>query len=124
MRTVAADGRTDIYGVLWRPSNFGPAKKYPAVEVIHTGPQGFSAPKQLWLNSQGQPLAEPGFVVMTVGGRGMAYRSKAFHDFAHKNPGATDGLEDHVAAWKRLAANYPHIDLSRAGAAGHSAGGT
>ncbi len=122
-RALAADGKTDIYGTLWRPSNFDPAKKYPAVELIYTGPQGFSAPKRLYVNSQQQSLAELGFIVMTVDGRGMAHRSKAFHDFAWKNLGAKEGLEDHIAAWKQLAAKYPYIDLARVGVVGHSAGG-
>jgi dipeptidyl aminopeptidase/acylaminoacyl peptidase len=122
-RALAADGQTPIYGALWRPSHFDPARKYPAVELIYTGPQGFSAPKRLAVLSQQQSLAELGFIVMTVDGRGMAYRSKAFHDFAWKNLGAKEGLEDHIAAWKQLAAKYPYIDLTRAGVVGHSAGG-
>jgi dipeptidyl aminopeptidase/acylaminoacyl peptidase len=117
----AADGTTDIYGLIWRPSNFDPAKKYPVVEFAYTGPQGFFVPKgfapTLWLQS----VAELGFVVVMVDGRGTVGRSRAFHQFSYRNLGGS--FEDHVALIKQMAARYPYLDVSRVGIFGTSAGG-
>ncbi len=122
-RVLAADGKTDIYGVLYRPSNLDPAKRYPVIESIYTGPQGFQAPKTFRSRSLAQATAELGFVVVMIDGRGMAKRSKAFHDYAYKNLGADAGLADHIAGMKQLAERYPYMDLTRVGVFGHSAGG-
>jgi dipeptidyl-peptidase-4 len=117
----AADSTTDIYGLIWRPSNFDPAKKYPIVEFVYTGPQGFFVPKNfgrtLWLQS----VAELGFVVVMVDGRGSVGRSRAFHQFSYHNLGGS--FEDHVALIKQMAARYPYMDASRVGIFGTSAGG-
>ena len=117
----AADGSTDIYGLIWRPSNFDPAKKYPTVEYVYTGPQAFFVPKSfggaLWLQS----VAELGFVVVMVDGRGTTGRSRAFHQFSYHNLGGS--FEDHVALIKQIAARYPYMDATRVGVFGTSAGG-
>jgi len=116
----AADGTTDIYGLIWRPSNFDPAKKYPIVEFVYTGPQAFFVPKSfgrtLWLQS----VAELGFVVVMVDGRGTAGRSRAFHQFSYRNLGGA--FEDHVAMIKQMATRYPYMDATRVGIFGTSAG--
>lgn len=116
----AADGTTDIYGLIWRPSNFDPAKKYPIVEFVYTGPQAFFVPKSfgrtLWLQS----VAELGFVVVMVDGRGTAGRSRTFHQFSYRNLGGV--FEDHVALIKQMAARYPYMDTTRVGIFGTSAG--
>ncbi len=122
-KVLAADGRTDIYGVLFRPSNLEPSKKYPVIEDIYTGPQGLHAPKTFRSRSMGQAMAELGFLVVVIDGRGMAKRSKAFHDYAYKNLGADVGLADHIAGIKQLAERYPYLDVTRVGVFGHSAGG-
>jgi dipeptidyl aminopeptidase/acylaminoacyl peptidase len=122
-KAVARDGKTDIYGIIWRPTTFDASKTYPVVETIYTGPQGFFVPKAFsaWRN-HAQTIAELGFVVVQVDGLGTAKRSYAFHSWSYKNLG-DQGLEDHMAAIKQIAARYPYMDLARVGIYGHSAGG-
>ncbi len=117
----AADGKTDIYGLIWRASNFDPSLKYPVIEQIYTGPQGFFVPKTFaaYRRSE-QPLAELGFVVVMVDGRGTAGRWRAFHEFSYRNLGGV--FDDHVALIRQMAAKYPYMDLSRVGIYGTSAG--
>ena len=116
----AADGTTDIYGLIWRPSNFDATKKYPVIEHVYTGPQGFFVPKTirsaLWL----QPVAELGFIVVMVDGRGTFGRSRAFHQYSYRNLGGV--FDDHVALIKQMAELYPYMDITRVGAFGTSAG--
>jgi dipeptidyl-peptidase 4 len=117
----AADGTTDLYGLIWKPSNFDSAKKYPIVEFVYTGPQSFFVPKSfartLWLQS----VAELGFVVVMVDGRGTTGRSRAFHQFSYRNLGGS--FEDHVAMIKQMAERYSYMDATRVGIFGTSAGG-
>jgi dipeptidyl aminopeptidase/acylaminoacyl peptidase len=122
-RAVARDGKTDIYGIIWRPTTFDASKKYPVVETIYTGPQNFFVPKSFsaWRN-HAQTIAELGFIVVQVDGFGTARRSFAFHAHAWKNLGDS-GLEDHIAAMRQMAEKYPYMDISRVGVYGHSAGG-
>jgi len=117
------DGKTDIYGVVYRPSNLDESKKYPVIENIYSGPHGFYTPKtfQAWRNSA-QPLAELGFIVVIVDGMGTAKRSRAFHEVSYKNLG-DGGFPDRIAWMKALAGKYPYVDISRVGVYGHSAGG-
>ena len=124
----ARDGVTDIYGMIIRPSNFDPSKKYPVIEANYSGPQTIRTPKA-FASSEGsrqfwhdQAIAELGFIVVTVDGLGMAFRSKAFQDFSYKNLG-DGGFEDHIYAFRQLADRYPYMDLSRVGIYGGSAGG-
>ena len=119
----AADGVTDIYGLIWRPTHFDPSKKYPVIDQCYTGPHGITTPKTFRraLLSTANSLAELGFIVITVDGRGTAQRSKAFHDFSYRNLGR--GCEDHIPAIRRLAEKYPNMDIERVGIFGHSAGG-
>jgi dipeptidyl aminopeptidase/acylaminoacyl peptidase len=116
----ATDGTTDLYGLIWRPSNFNATGKYPIVEFVYTGPQSFFVPKTFstfWLQS----MAELGFVVVMIDGRGTAGRSRAFHQFSYRNLGGA--FEDHVAMIKQMAARYPYMDTERVGVFGTSAGG-
>ncbi|CAN1500983.1 DAP2 Dipeptidyl aminopeptidases/acylaminoacyl-peptidases [Fimbriimonadaceae bacterium] len=117
------DGKTDIYGVLWRPKNFKPGKKYPVIEQIYAGPQGFFVPKQ-WSPTFGNPqqIAELGFLVVQIDGMGTDGRSKAFHDVAFKNL-KDAGFPDRIAWMKALAKQEPAMDLTRVGIYGGSAGG-
>ncbi len=120
----AADGKTDLYGLIWRPTNFDPKKKYPVVENIYTGPQGAFVPKTFAaFRHQQQAIAELGFITVFVDGRGTALRSRAFRDVSHKNLGQGSGGDDHIAMFKQMAAKYPYMDLTRVGVWGHSAGG-
>jgi dipeptidyl-peptidase 4 len=117
----AADGATDLYGLIWRPSNFDPAKKYPIVEFVYTGPQGFFVPKTFDRALRLQAMAELGFVVVMVDGRGTTGRSRAFHEFSYRNLGGA--FEDHVAMIKQMAAHLSYMDATRVGIYGTSAGG-
>ena len=120
----AADGQTDLYGLIWRPTNFDPKKKYPVVENIYTGPQSAFVPKTFAAyRHQQQAIAELGFITVFVDGRGTALRSRAFRDFSYKNLGQGAGGDDHIAMFKQMAAKYPYMDLTRVGVWGHSAGG-
>ncbi|UCE41644.1 MAG: DPP IV N-terminal domain-containing protein [Candidatus Aminicenantes bacterium] len=119
----AADGETDIYGLIWRPINFSPSKKYPVIDQCYTGPHGITTPKTFRraLMSSANSLAELGFILVSADGRGTARRSKAFHDFSYRNLGR--GCEDHIPAIQQLAEKYPYMDTDRVGIYGHSAGG-
>jgi len=117
----ALDNTTDLYGVIVRPTNFDPSKKYPIVEQVYTGPQGFFVPKSFGSAFRLQSMAELGFVVVMVDGRGTTGRSRAFHEFSYHNLGGS--FADHVAMIKQMAAKYPYMDISRVGIYGTSAGG-
>ena len=117
----AADGSTEIYGLIWRPTNLNATKRYPIVEFVYTGPQFFFVPKTLRPTLQLQSMAELGFIVVMVDGRGTMGRSRAFHQFSYHNLGGA--FEDHVALIKQMAARYPYMDINRVGIFGTSAGG-
>ena len=116
------DGKTDIFGVIFRPSNFDPSKRYPVIEQIYAGPQGAFVPKKFASTQRPQPLAELGFIVVEIDGMGTNWRSKAFHDVCWKNL-ADAGFPDRIAWMKAAAEKYPQLDLSRVGVYGGSAGG-
>jgi dienelactone hydrolase len=116
------DGVTDIRGIIVRPTNFDPAKKYPVIESIYAGPQGSFVPKTFSAVSADQSLAELGFIVVHIDAMGTSNRSKAFHDVAFKNLGDA-GFPDRILWHKAAAAKYPWYDTSRVGIFGTSAGG-
>jgi dipeptidyl aminopeptidase/acylaminoacyl peptidase len=114
------DGKTDIWGVIHRPTNFDPSRKYPVIEAIYAGPQGSFVPKTF--SATAQSLAELGFIVAQIDGMGTNNRSKAFHDVCWKNLGDA-GFPDRILWHKAVAAKYPYYDISRVGIYGGSAGG-
>jgi dipeptidyl aminopeptidase/acylaminoacyl peptidase len=116
------DGKTDIWGVIVRPTSFDPSKKYPVIENIYAGPQGSFVPKSFVAYSAMQATAELGFIVVQIDGMGTNYRSKAFHDVAWKNLGDA-GFPDRILWHKAVAARYPYYDITRVGLYGTSAGG-
>jgi dipeptidyl aminopeptidase/acylaminoacyl peptidase len=116
------DGQTDIYGVIFRPTNFDASRKYPVIEQIYAGPQGAFVPKNFRPLHGPQRLAELGFVVVQIDGMGTSHRSKAFHDTCWKNL-ADAGFPDRILWMKAAAAKYPYLDLTRVGIYGGSAGG-
>jgi dipeptidyl aminopeptidase/acylaminoacyl peptidase len=116
------DGKTDIYGVIYRPSKFDPSKKYPVIEDIYAGPQGAFVPKTFSAQRADQAMAELGFIVVQIDGMGTGNRSKVFHNVAYKNLGDC-GFPDRIAWMKAAAGKYPYMDLSRVGIFGVSAGG-
>jgi dipeptidyl aminopeptidase/acylaminoacyl peptidase len=117
------DGTTDIWGLIYRPSNFDASKKYPVIENIYAGPQGSFVPKSFAAYNPMQAIAELGFVVVQMDGMGTSNRSKAFHDVAWKNLGDA-GFPDRILWHRAAAAKYPWYDISRGvGVYGTSAGG-
>jgi dipeptidyl aminopeptidase/acylaminoacyl peptidase len=116
------DGKTDIWGVIFRPMNFNPKRKYPVVENIYAGPHSSFVPKSFSPFNGMQALAELGFIVVQIDGMGTSNRSKAFHDVAWKNIGDA-GFPDRILWHKAVAAKYPSYDTSRVGIYGTSAGG-
>jgi len=117
----ATDDSTNLYGVIVRPSNFDSSKKYPIIEQVYTGPQGFFVPKTFAAALRLQSIAELGFVVVMVDGRGTTGRSRAFHEYSYHNLGGA--FADHVAMIKQMAAKYSYMDITRVGIYGTSAGG-
>jgi molybdenum ABC transporter molybdate-binding protein len=118
----ARDGKTDIWGVIVRPSNFDPSKTYPVIENIYAGPQGSFVPKSFAAYNQMMSQAELGFIVVQIDGMGTSNRSKAFHDVAWQNLGDA-GFPDRILWHKAVAAKYPYYDVTRVGIYGGSAGG-
>ena len=120
----ARDGVTDLYGLLYKPTNFDPSKKYPIVNRIYPGPQTGSVGSRNFASarSDSQALAELGFIVVEIDGMGTPWRSKKFHD-AYFGDMGDNTLPDQVAGMKELAKRYPWIDIDRAGIWGHSGGG-
>jgi dipeptidyl aminopeptidase/acylaminoacyl peptidase len=116
------DGKTDIWGVIYRPTNFDPSKKYPVIENIYAGPQGSFVPKNFGAYNQMQAQAEVGFIVVQIDGMGTNNRSKAFHDVAWRDL-KDAGFPDRILWHKAVAAKYPYYDITRVGLYGTSAGG-
>ena len=120
----AADGITDLHGVMFKPYDFDPNKKYPIIEYVYPGPQT-EAVEQSWYQPliRTDRLAQMGFIVITVGNRGgHPDRSKWYHNYGYGNL-RDYGLKDKVVAAQQLAARHSFIDISRVGIHGHSGGG-
>lgn len=123
----AADGVTDLFGVLIKPRAFATRASWPVLERIYAGPQIVTQPRSFLEGLNGtfthalNAMAEMGFVVAMLDGPGTPYRSKAFHDMLY---GAVDrwGVAHHRAALENAAATRPWMDLSRVGVSGHSYG--
>ena len=120
----ARDGKTDLYGLLFRPTNFDSTRKYPIINRIYPGPQTGSVGSRSFspARSDAQAIAELGFVVVSIDAMGTPMRSRSFHAAYYGNMG-DNGLPDQVAGMKELGARYSWIDLDRAGIYGHSGGG-
>jgi dipeptidyl aminopeptidase/acylaminoacyl peptidase len=116
------DGVTDIYGIIQRPREIDPTRKYPVIEAIYAGPQDSFVPKAFRGSSRHERFLDQGFIVVQIDGMGTSNRSKKFHDVCWKNLGDA-GFPDRVLWMKAAAARYPYMDLSRVGIYGGSAGG-
>jgi dipeptidyl aminopeptidase/acylaminoacyl peptidase len=117
------DGKTDIWGNIYRPMNFDPSKKYPVIESIYAGPQDSFVPKTFSGYAWGiSDMAELGFILVSIDGMGTSNRSKAFHDVCWKNI-KDAGFPDRILWIKAAAEKYPYMDTSRVGIFGTSAGG-
>lgn len=118
------DGETDIWGVIIRPVDFDPERKYPVIEYIYAGPHNSFVPKSFAVSPlyYGCELAQLGFIVVQIDGMGTANRSKKFHDVCWKNL-KDSGFPDRIAWLKAAAAKHPEMDIERMGICGFSAGG-
>ena len=120
----ARDGKIDLYGLMFTPTNLDANKKYPIINYIYPGPQGGSVGSWSFSPARGdsQALAELGFVVVHIEGTCNPLRSKSFHDACYGNM-ADNTLPDQITAMQQLAQKYAYIDLERVGIWGHSGGG-
>jgi dipeptidyl aminopeptidase/acylaminoacyl peptidase len=125
-RARAADGTTELHGVIYTPADFDPARRYPVVDYIYAGPFISAVQKEyapaISMQRIAASLARMGLVVVMVDGRGTPGRSKAFQDATYGRVGQME-IADHVAALRQAAETRPWMDLDRAGIAGHSWGG-
>ncbi len=130
VKLLAADGKTDIYGLVFKPSDFCPQKTYPVLSHVYRSPDMSWVAKGSFSNGTGlgftyrdaQVLAELGFIVVQIDGRGTTYRNKAFLDEGYGWLPSTSKTEDHVAGLQQLAQRYPYMDLERLGVVGLGTG--
>ena len=117
------DRKTDMWGIIQRPSNFDPSQTYPIIEYIYSGPGDQYVPKTFsaynWYMTS---LAGLGFIVVQVDGMTTSFRSKSFEEVCYKNL-KDAGLPDHIAWIKSAAEQYAYMDTTRVGIYGCSAGG-
>lgn len=117
------DGKTPMWGIIQRPSNFDPSKKYPVIEYIYQGPGDQYVPKTFYpCYYWTMPLAELGFIVVMSDGMSTSFRSREFENVCYKNL-KDAGIPDHIAWLKAAAEKYPEIDIDNVGIYGCSAGG-
>lgn len=125
VQLVAADEKTPISGLLFKPSFWTPNGRYPIIDYIYGGPQMANVPHETGSRAylEAASLAELGFIVAIIDGRGTPERSRAFHEYAWRQIDHASELADHVAGLRQLAAREPSIDLDRTGIYGFSGGG-
>ncbi len=116
------DGKTDIWGNIYRPMNLDPSKKYPVVEYIYSGPHDSFVAKDFSTYERFSHLVEMGFIVVTIDGMGTDNRSKSFQDVAYRNL-KDAGFPDRILWIKAAQQKYPYMDTSNMGIYGYSAGG-
>ena len=118
---LSSDGTTDIYGLLFRPSDFVPDKHYPVLDLASTNPFYAMVPTGAFGNDtesgymymSAAAYAELGFITVIIDGRGSCYRSKAFHDESYGCVHKGSDLEDHIQGIRKLSTRYPSMDLDR-----------
>ena len=117
------DGKTPMWGIIQRPTNFDPTKKYPIIEYIYAGPGDSYVPKSFQpYNFYTTALADLGFIVVQLDAMGTSNRGKKFEEVCYKNL-KDAGFPDRIAWIKAAAAKYPYMDIDRVGIYGCSAGG-
>ena len=122
-KAEAADGVTDMYGVMYKPYDFDPNKKYPIVAYVYPGPQTESVSKFFSTSASEQGLSQFGMIVVTLGNRGgNPDRSKWYHNYGYGDL-RDYGLDDKKSVIEQLADRHDFIDLDRVGIYGHSGGG-
>jgi dipeptidyl aminopeptidase/acylaminoacyl peptidase len=121
----AADGKTDLWGVLYKPFDFDSSASYPVIEFIYAGPQVITARRFFAVTEDyyntAWALAHLGYIVVCLDGRGTPGRSKAFHDAIYRHWAA--GVPDHAGAIRQLCERHPWMDAGMVGIFGHSWGG-
>ena len=122
VRGQGCDGKTDIWGIICRPRDLDPSKKYPVIEDIYAGPQGSFVPKSYNPTALHASFTNLGFIVVQIDGMGTANRSKAFHDVCWKNL-KDSGFPDRILWHQAVAKKYAYYDIGRVGIIGGSAGG-
>jgi dipeptidyl-peptidase-4 len=129
VKLLAADGRTPLWGTVYFPHGHEPGRQYPVIDAVYGGPQVINAPAdfpnavQTMNPISRASLAQLGFVVVTIDGRGTPGRSKAFNDESYGGSFAEPELADHAAGLRQLAERFGCLDLDRVGTYGHSFGG-
>lgn len=130
VRLKAADGRTDVHGLLFEPLAPASPNKAPLIDFVYGGPQVSWVPKSAWAENllpgpfqEAAALASLGAWVLVLDGRGTAYRERSFRQASYGAMQTASNLEDHIAAIRQLAAHNPAIDLDRVGITGFSGGG-
>jgi dipeptidyl aminopeptidase/acylaminoacyl peptidase len=117
------DGKTDMWGIIRRPRNFDPNKKYPVIEYIYSGPGDQYVPKSfmpwMWYYDD---LTELGFIVVQLDGMSTSFRNLDFEQVCYKNL-KDAGFPDRIEWIKAAAKKYPYMDIERMGIYGCSAGG-
>ena len=132
VKVLADDGETDLYGLVYRPSHFSSKRSYPVVSHILNTPEHTWVPKGSFSNApilgmsywDAAALAELGFIVVQIDGRGTPLRSKRFHDESYGRQASASNIDDHVAGIRQLAQRYPYMDLQRVGITAHALGGS
>jgi dipeptidyl aminopeptidase/acylaminoacyl peptidase len=122
-KVKADDGVTDLYGVIYKPFDFDPGRKYPLIEYVYPGPQVEQVTKAFSPKSPNVPLAQLGFIVIEVGARGGSPQRDKWYDAYGYGNLRDYGLADKKAVAEHLAETHPYIDLNRVGMWGHSGGG-
>lgn len=131
VKLLAADGLTELYGVVYRPSDFSPERNYPVVSHVFNNPELPWVPQGSFSNQPGfgyayydaAALAELGFVVVQIDGRGTNFRRKNFYTESYGWIPSAGNLQDHIAGLKQLAERYPYMDLGQTGITCHFTGG-
>ena len=113
----AADGKTDLYGIMWKPYDFDPSKKYPIVSQVYPGPQT----ETVWTDFtvldryNNTALAQRGIIVVCFGHRGGSpFRDKAYATYGYGNL-RDYALADDKAGLEQLGRKYSFIDTNRVG---------
>lgn len=130
VRLQAADGKTDIHGLLFKPVGYGPGKHYPLIDYIYGGPQVSVTPRIAFADGlagaayiEAATLAALGAFALVMDGRGTAERERSFREASYGALQTASNLEDHISGIRQLAERYPAIDLERVGICGFSGGG-
>lgn len=123
-KVKAADGVTDLYGVMFKPYDFDSTRVYPIISVVYPGPHYEYVPTQFAVEHDNMNrLSQLGFVVIAVGHRGgTPMRGKYYHTYSAGRL-RDYPLADDKCAIEQLADRYPFIDRTKVGIMGHSGGG-